>query len=307
MNDLVVQSPKPSLPTGGIIRPIVPQDFDGAWRIGLAVVKAGMAPRGLETAEKCTVAILAGLEVGLTPMAALQSIAVIGNRPALWGDGALGVCRASPLCEYVREWHEGADDNFQGVCEAKRRGDEKPVIRRFSVHDAKIAGLWEKRSSKGEPTPWVTYPNRMLQMRARAFALRDAFPDVLKGIGIAEEIADIPGASLPAPDPQPQKPPRPPVPKPPAPGKLDPKPIEPPPSNEDPFPGDEPGTPVEPMDTDFMNDMRDRMAEAKDIETVEEIWNECDPMARFEDEPWNQRIAVTIRTLRLRQITGDRS
>ena len=50
--------------------------------------------------------------------------------------------------------------------------------------DAKRAGLWTKAG------PWQTYPRRMLQMRARSFALRDAFPDVLKGLISVEEALD---------------------------------------------------------------------------------------------------------------------
>jgi hypothetical protein len=34
----------------------------------------------------------------------------------------------------------------------------------------------------------------MLQMRARGFAVRDAFPDVLRGLITTEEAADIPGS-----------------------------------------------------------------------------------------------------------------
>jgi hypothetical protein len=36
----------------------------------------------------------------------------------------------------------------------------------------------------------------MLQLRARGFALRDAFPDVLKGLVTAEEAQDYPSADL---------------------------------------------------------------------------------------------------------------
>ena len=46
------------------------------------------------------------------------------------------------------------------VCIAKRHGST-PVTARFSVMDAKRAGLWTKAG------PWQTYPRRMLQMRAR--------------------------------------------------------------------------------------------------------------------------------------------
>jgi len=70
------------------------------------------------------------------------------------------------------------------VCQAKRRGYAKPTIATFSVADAKKAGLW------GKSGPWQQYPKRMLQLRARGFALRDAFPDVLRGLVTAEEAQD---------------------------------------------------------------------------------------------------------------------
>jgi hypothetical protein len=54
----------------------------------------------------------------------------------------------------------------------------------LAVAEAKKAGLW------GKGGPWTQYPRRMLQMRARGFALRDAFPDVLRGLVTAEEAAD---------------------------------------------------------------------------------------------------------------------
>src|SRR4051812_39570725 len=95
------QPPKlPTMQSGGAVRAIVPQDFEGAWRIANAVVKSGMAPRGIDTAEKAMVAIMHGMEVGMTPMMALQSIAPINGRPAIYGDGALGLCQGSGLLEW---------------------------------------------------------------------------------------------------------------------------------------------------------------------------------------------------------------
>jgi hypothetical protein len=52
------------------------------------------------------------------------------------------------------------------------------------VADAKAAGLWAKGG------PWTQYPKRMLAMRARGFALRNAFADVLRGLVTAEEAGD---------------------------------------------------------------------------------------------------------------------
>src|SRR3546814_10303174 len=42
-------------------------------------------------ADKIFVGIIAGAEVGLAPFQALQSIAVIGNNPAIWGDDSDGL------------------------------------------------------------------------------------------------------------------------------------------------------------------------------------------------------------------------
>jgi hypothetical protein len=211
-NAVVVQETKlPNMQAGAPVRAIVPQDFEGAWRIASAICKAGMAPRGLDQPEKAMVAIMHGLEVGLTPMNALQSIAVVNGRPTIWGDGAIGLARASGLLEWMEEKFEGEGDSFTAICIVKRKGEPKPMRGDFSVGNAKKAGLWGKRGKQGEPTPWITYPERMLKMRARAFALRDAFADVLKGLSIREEVQDYqqPGQAAEPTDEPPAPPPAP--------------------------------------------------------------------------------------------------
>uniref|UniRef100_UPI00158ED122 hypothetical protein n=1 Tax=Burkholderia ambifaria TaxID=152480 RepID=UPI00158ED122 len=126
------------------------------------------------------VAIQWGMELGLKPMQAMQNIAVINGRPSLWGDALLALVLASPVCEYVQEWEE----NGTAFIKVKRRGKPED-IQSFSDDDAKKAGLIGKQG------PWAQYPQRMKKMRARAFALRDNFADVLKGIAVAEEVMDI--------------------------------------------------------------------------------------------------------------------
>lgn len=171
------------LMAGSRPKPIVPKSLSEVYRIAQAVCAAKMAPKGLDTPEACMIAIMHGLEVGLSPLAALQRIAVINGRPTIWGDGALALVKASGLCEAIDEWIEGEHpEDWVAVCNVIRRGDPVPVERRFSSEDAKRAKLWGKNG------PWSDYPKRMLQMRARAFALRDAFPDVLGGLYLTEEI-----------------------------------------------------------------------------------------------------------------------
>jgi hypothetical protein len=134
-----------------------------------------------------------GMELGLAPMQALQNIAVINGKPSVYGDAMMALVQASPVCEGVDETIEGeGTTNPVAVCIARRKG-RNPVIVRFSVEDAKRAGLWGKQG------PWQSYPKRMLAMRARGFALRDAFPDVLKGLITVEEAQDFPSEAAPLP------------------------------------------------------------------------------------------------------------
>lgn len=184
MSNIIPVDVRPNLVTGNRPAPIVPTDMDSAYRLGKAICIAGMAPKGMDTPEKCMIAIMRGLEVGLTPFMALDKIAIVNGRPVIWGDGAIGLVRGSGLCEFVKERIEGQNDARVAVCETKRRGEVEPIRRTFSVADAKKAGLWGKQG------PWQQYPERMLQMRARAFALRDGFADVLGGLYLREEIED---------------------------------------------------------------------------------------------------------------------
>jgi hypothetical protein len=129
-------------------------------------------------------------------MQALQNIAVINGKPSVYGDAAMALVQASPVCEDIEEYFDGeGTPNPVAVCVAKRKG-RKPVVAKFSVEDAKRAGLWGKQG------PWQAYPKRMMQMRARGFALRDAFPDVLKGLITAEEAQDDPTEERSAPAPK---------------------------------------------------------------------------------------------------------
>jgi hypothetical protein len=98
--------------------------------------------------------------------------------------GVMGPSRLSGLCAFVQETMRGQGEAMVAICRVKRAGEDQALERRFGVADAKAAGLW------GKDGPWRLYPRRMLQMRARAFALRDGFADVLGGLYLAEEIED---------------------------------------------------------------------------------------------------------------------
>jgi hypothetical protein len=131
------------------------------------------------------VAIDMGRSVGLPMMQSLQSIAVINGMPSMYSDAPLAVCQSHPSFEWIKEEALMIGKEIDGYkCTVKRRNNDEHVVI-FTVADAKKASLWGKQG------PWSQYPSRMLQMRARGFALRNTFPDALRGIQIAEEVQDI--------------------------------------------------------------------------------------------------------------------
>jgi hypothetical protein len=160
--------------------------LEDAYRFANAIVASGFAPRGMEKPEAVLVAIQLGAELGLTPMAALQNTAVINGRPAIYGDAALALVRASGLLTSYKEEEIGEPgSDAHGYRVTAARGDQT-TVETFTMADAKRAKL------TGKPGPWSEYPKRMLRFRARGFALRDLFGDVLKGLRTVEEARDLP-------------------------------------------------------------------------------------------------------------------
>ncbi len=168
---------------------LVPVTVQDALAVAQQLASSGLVPRDYAGKPGAIYAAIdLGASVGLRPMQAVQGIANINGRPALWGDAALGVVMAHPAFESIDEddASKAAAQGF-GRCRVIRKGSP-PYEVRFTVEMAKAAGLW------GKTGPWSQYPGRMLQMRARSWAFRDRFPDALKGIAIAEEVRDVPAA-----------------------------------------------------------------------------------------------------------------
>lgn len=153
---------------------------------GQMMVSSGLVPKGMDKKEAVAVAVIMGMELGLNPLQAVQNIAPINGRPTVWGDMMLALCRASGLMDgepQISRFGDPKDEDSCGVSvSVTRKGDKAATEGRFSVKEAKRARLWGKQG------PWSEYPWRMLQMRAMSYALRLAFPDVLRGLYSREEM-----------------------------------------------------------------------------------------------------------------------
>jgi hypothetical protein len=164
-----------------------PRTMGEAVEFAERIARSGLVPDQYQgKPNNVLVAVQWGYELGLAPMQALQNISVINGRPSVWGDSQVALVKAHPAYRGLREWQEGDTAH----CEVKRElpgGEIEVTVRSFSLEQARKAKLLNR------PT-WQSYPDRMLQMRARGFALRDAFPDALKGLLSVEEAQDYPDA-----------------------------------------------------------------------------------------------------------------
>ncbi len=164
------------------------QTIDDAFRWAQGVQRSGLAPSGMDTAEKIMVAAQAGMEIGFSPFQALQSLAIVHGRVSIMGAPALALVQSRGALEPGTQYRvrfEGKGDDYTAIATLHRKGADEPSEGRYAVADAKRRGLWGKNG------PWKDEPDTMLEWRAVGRVLRRHFQDVLMGLYLTEEVRDI--------------------------------------------------------------------------------------------------------------------
>jgi hypothetical protein len=176
-----------------------PKSLTEAMEFSKLMAKSQLVPdQYKDKPQDILIAVQMGAELGLSPLQSVNSIAVINGRPTMWGDAVLAVVQRANVLDpnfgnggIVELQPDEAKEKGYGECEIKRKGWEKTLLRRFTREMAEKAGLYERSKGRGRGDgPWITYEGRMLQMRARSWALRDGCADVLKGLRVGEEEQD---------------------------------------------------------------------------------------------------------------------
>ena len=161
-----------------------PRSIGEAMEMAAMLSRSGMVPACYKgKAEDTLVAMMMGRELGLNPIQSLQNIAVINGRPSIYGDALVALVQNHPSFGGLQESFD--DSTMTASCTVWRKGGEHHT-QTFSKKDAETAKLW------GKAGPWTQYPKRMLQMRARGFAVRSQFADALAGLITREEAEDMP-------------------------------------------------------------------------------------------------------------------
>lgn len=157
----------------------VPSDLNGFSALAEQFSKSKLIPTDLQgKSADVFVTLLAGHELGLSPMAALRGIHVVKGKPVLSSDTMAAIVLASGAAEYIR-----CVESTPTVATyaTKRKGvPGEEDVRTWTMEDARRAKL--------DGDNWTKYPRAMLKARCKAELLRDVYPDVLAGCYVDGEI-----------------------------------------------------------------------------------------------------------------------
>jgi hypothetical protein len=163
-----------------------PEGFREAQTMCAIIAKAGVC--GIKSPEEAMIRLLAGRELGIPTMIALQNVYDVYGRPSLSAKLKVALCLRHPECEYFE--HVSSDEK-QATYKAKRRGRDEQK-RTFKIEQAVTAQLVKKDSN------WEKWPHRMLQARAAGELADLVFPDACMGMPSVEEAYDAGPPARPA-------------------------------------------------------------------------------------------------------------
>jgi len=168
---------------------LMPRSLQEKVEMAKYLAQSGLMPGGLQTPAQVLVALQMGHELGLSPMIAVNNIAVINGRPSLSSSimDAIVMNRPDYAGRSIKFEGEGETRSCTVTVQRKIGENVETFEGYFSMRMAKDAGLLDK---KGEV--WKHYPDRMLKARASGYADKDGWPDALAGMISQEEAESIP-------------------------------------------------------------------------------------------------------------------
>lgn len=146
------------------------------------LMKSGLLPAGVKSAEAAMFIVLTGRDMGLSPVQSLRSIHVIQGKIEVAADMQLGLFhRAGGKSQWVTL------TNTEAVLRLAAPWLIEPHQESFTMEDAKRAGL-DKASRSGEPSMFLKFPRPMLRSRAITAGLKSIGFDPTAGMYAPGEI-----------------------------------------------------------------------------------------------------------------------
>ncbi|MBU2645618.1 recombinase RecT [bacterium] len=171
----------------------IQQAFD--WEMAVKISSSNLVPKNyIGNPANTFLAIQTGRALGLNEFQSVQHLYTINGKTGVYGDMMLALAKKDPKYLDVIETqgplvdaggkHGKLPDWAKCVAKCKGQADREYT---FTLDMAR-----KNKNFNNEYTPWMTgNAARMMQFRARSFALRDAFPDTLAGVYDEYEIQEV--------------------------------------------------------------------------------------------------------------------
>ena len=158
------------------------QNLAAAHQIAKALCATTFVPQHFRgKPDEAAAAILFGHEVGFSPTTSLQTLYVIGGKPAMYARPMVALVQAAGH----QVWTESKTDASVTVC-GQRRGSDKVIRETWDIDRAKKAGYTNNKKYQSDP-------QAMLYARAASDVCRQVAADVLTGIGYSVEEMQLAG------------------------------------------------------------------------------------------------------------------
>lgn len=152
------------------------RDYADMHSQAVAFAASGFFGKDVQKASQAVTKILAGQELGLTPMASMTGIYLVEGKVQVGATMLAAVVQRSDRYDYriIR-----LDDQ---ACEIRFivDGEERDPVSSFTIEEADTAGLIGKKN-------WKNYPRNMLFARAMSNGVKWHCPDLLGGMPIYTE------------------------------------------------------------------------------------------------------------------------
>lgn len=148
--------------------------WKGLVELGRIHMATGLAPSGFNTPEKCALALLKAIEIGVPLTAAYQFFYVVHGRVGVMAEMVRALISSRMGDEgYI---HVESSTPEAATCVGYRKG-RKPVRVTYTIRDAMASGIYEKRDGT-----WKQWPAEHCVAKASIRVGRYMFPDILSGL-----------------------------------------------------------------------------------------------------------------------------
>ncbi len=155
--------------------------MESLWWLAERLQKACVFTSEVTSVDKAFAILLAGEEMGFSPMASARSIALVKGKVSLGADAQIGLCKRSSACRY---FYLVESTELLATYITHREGDPEATSLTYTMEMARTAGL------AGSQT-WRSHPKAMLRARGGAALARAVYPDVVGGIYDPDEADEI--------------------------------------------------------------------------------------------------------------------